>query len=75
MQISPKEDEVKALQKYAGPLEELSPPEQFLLVMSSVPRLTEKIHLLMLMLQFEVRAARDLKVDSISSWQQQDLDF
>ena len=57
MQISPKEDEVKALQKYSGPMEELSPPEQFLLIMSSVPRLNEKIHLLMLMHQFEVRAA------------------
>lgn len=54
MQISPKEDEVKALQKYSGPFEELSPPEQFLLIMSSVPRLNEKIHLLMLMHQFEV---------------------
>ena len=54
MQISPKEDEVKALQKYSGPLNELSPPEQFLLVMSSVPRLSDKIHLLMLMHQFEV---------------------
>ena len=54
MQISPKEDEVKALQKYAGPLKDLSPPEQFLLIMSSVPRLNEKIHLLMLMHQFEV---------------------
>ena len=54
MQISPKEDEVKALQKYSGPLNDLSPPEQFLLVMSSVPRLTDKIHLLMLMHQFEV---------------------
>ena len=56
VQISPKEEEVKALQKYAGPVEELSPPEQFLLIMSSVPRLNEKIHLLMLMHQFEVRS-------------------
>ena len=46
---------MKALQKYSGPVEELSPPEQFLLIMSSVPRLNEKIHLLMLMHQFEVR--------------------
>ena len=45
---------MKALQKYAGPLEDLSPPEQFLLIMSSVPRLNEKIHLLMLTHQFEV---------------------
>jgi hypothetical protein len=54
VQISPKEEEVKSLQKYAGPIEELSPPEQFLLIMSSVPRLNEKIHLLMLIHQFEV---------------------
>ena len=40
--------------KYAGPLKDLSPPEQFLLIMSSIPRLNEKIHLLMLMHQFEV---------------------
>ena len=45
---------MKALQKYAGPLKDLSPPEQFLLIMSSIPRLNEKIHLLMLMHQFEV---------------------
>ena len=49
---------MKALQKYSGPVEELSPPEQFLLIMSSVPRLNEKIHLLMLMHQFEVRPGR-----------------
>lgn len=48
---------MKALQKYAGPLEELSAPEQFLLIMSSVPRLNEKIHLLMLTHQFEVPSA------------------
>ena len=56
MQIAPKEDEAKALQSYSGPLEELSPPEQFLLVMSSVPRLHEKIHLLIHVRQFDVRA-------------------
>jgi hypothetical protein len=55
IQIAPKEDETKALQKYSGPFEELSLPEQFLLVMSTVPRLNEKIHLLILVHQFEVR--------------------
>lgn len=54
MQIAPKEEETKALQKYDGPMEELSLPEQFLLVMSTVPRLNEKIHLLILVHQFEV---------------------
>lgn len=56
MQIAPKEDEVKALQSYSGPVEELSPPEQFLLVMSSVPRLHEKIHLLIHVRQYDVGA-------------------
>jgi hypothetical protein len=42
------------LQKYSGPIDELSEPEQFLLVMSTVPRLNEKIHLLILVRQFEV---------------------
>lgn len=32
-------------------------PEQFLLVMSTVPRLNEKIHLLILVRQFEVQSA------------------
>ncbi len=54
VQIAPKEDETKALQKYSGPPEDLSLPEQFLLVMSTVPRLNEKIHLLILVHQFEV---------------------
>lgn len=54
MQIAPKEDEVKALQAYEGPKSELSPPEQFLLSMSSVPRLVDKINLLILLQQFEV---------------------
>lgn len=54
VQIAPKEEETKALQKYDGPMEELSLPEQFLLVMSTVPRLNEKIHLLILVHQFEV---------------------
>jgi hypothetical protein len=53
-QIAPKEDEAKALQGYSGPLEELSVPEQFLLVMSAVPRLHEKIHLLIHVRQFDV---------------------
>ncbi len=51
---------MKALQKYSGPLKDLSPPEQFLLVMSSVPRLNDKIHLLMLMHQFEVPSSTRL---------------
>ena len=54
VQIAPKEDEVKALQSYAGRTDELSLPEQFLLVMSGVPRLHNKIHLLILVRQFEV---------------------
>ena len=58
---------MKALQKYSGPVEELSPPEQFLLIMSSVPRLNEKIHLLMLMHQFEVRPG--CTVSSTPFWQ------
>ena len=45
---------MKALQSYAGRTDELSLPEQFLLVMSGVPRLPDKIHLLILVRQFEV---------------------
>lgn len=48
---------MKALQSYAGRMDELSLPEQFLLVMSGVPRLHDKIHLLILVRQFEVRGS------------------
>jgi len=54
LQIAPKEDETKALQAYAGPVNELSEPEQFLLVMSTIPRLTAKLNVLILIQQFEV---------------------
>lgn len=56
VQIAPKEDEVKALAKYAGALGTLSPPEAFLATMASVPRLMDKINLLILVQQFEVPA-------------------
>jgi Formin Homology 2 Domain len=55
MQIAPKDDELKACQQYTGRLEDLSPPEQFLLTMSTVPRLHDKINALILMAQFQVR--------------------
>ena len=42
-QIAPTEDEQRALQRYRGPAEELSPPEQFLLAMCAVPRLGRKV--------------------------------
>ena len=54
LQIAPKEDEVKELRSYPGPSSELAPPEQFLLAMSTVPRLTDKLNILILMQQFEV---------------------
>ncbi|KAK9846020.1 hypothetical protein WJX81_008599 [Elliptochloris bilobata] len=53
LQIAPKEDEVKALAKYAGAPGTLSPPEAFLATMASVPRLMDKINLLILIQQFE----------------------
>ncbi|GAB4823685.1 hypothetical protein N2152v2_010731 [Parachlorella kessleri] len=52
MQIAPTEDEQRALQRYRGPRSELSPPEQFLLVMCEVPRLDKKISALMFRNQF-----------------------
>ena len=55
MQIAPKEDELRAFQAYDGTYDELSPPEQFLYTMASVPRLNDKINVLILMHQFEVR--------------------
>ena len=54
MQIAPKEDELKAFQAFRGTYDDLSPPEQFLYVMASVPRLNDKINVLILMHQFEV---------------------
>jgi len=54
LQIAPKDDETKALQAYGGPVNELSAPEQFLLAMSTVPRLTDKLNILILILQFKV---------------------
>ena len=55
LQIAPKEDELRAFQGYMGTFEELSPPEQFLYIMASVPRLNNKINILILIHQFEVR--------------------
>lgn len=54
VQIAPKEDELRAFQAYQGTYDDLSPPEQFLYVMASVPRLSDKINVLILMHQFEV---------------------
>lgn len=54
MQIAPKEDELRAFQAYDGTYDELSPPEQFLYTMATVPRLNDKINVLILMHQFEV---------------------
>ena len=54
-QIAPKEEEAKELQAYQGAKKELAPPEQFLLAMSTVPRLTDKLNILVLMQQFEAR--------------------
>ena len=54
MQIAPKEDELRAFQHYQGTYEELTPPEQFLYTMATVPRLNDKINVLILMHQFEV---------------------
>jgi len=36
-------EEAKALKMYRGGFTELSPPEQFLLVMAGVPRLVHKV--------------------------------
>lgn len=47
---------MKALAKYAGALGTLSPPEAFLATMATVPRLIDKINLLILIQQFEARA-------------------
>lgn len=53
MQIAPSPDEAKALRMYRGPFAELSPPEQFLLVMAGVPRLVNKVQALIFRKQFE----------------------
>ncbi len=53
LQIAPKDDELKACQQFTGKPEDLSPPEQFLLTMSTVPRLHDKINVLILMAQFQ----------------------
>ena len=55
LQIAPKDDEQKVCEQYAGRVEDLSPPEQFLVTMSTVPRLLDKVHVLILMQQFQVR--------------------
>ena len=57
LQIAPKEDELRAFQAYEGTYEDLSPPEQFLYTMATVPRLNDKINVLILMHQFEVNQA------------------
>ena len=62
MQIAPKEDELRAFQAYDGTYDELSPPEQFLYTMASVPRLNDKINVLILMHQFEVSTRLPLSV-------------
>lgn len=52
MQIVPSEDEAKSLLAYAGPVEELSPPERFMRLMATVPRAVAKVGALMFRLQF-----------------------
>jgi hypothetical protein len=42
LQIAPTMEEAKALKMFKGPPSELSPPEQFLLAMASVPHLVNK---------------------------------
>ena len=54
MQMAPKPEEAQALQAYEGPVDELSEPERFLLALSCVPRLQDKIGALTLMQQFDV---------------------
>lgn len=66
LQIAPKDDELKACQQYTGRPEDLSPPEQFLLTMSTVPRLHDKINVLILMAQFQV-PAENSPISTLSS--------
>ena len=54
MQIAPKEDELKSLQGYSGTLGALSPPERFLVMLARIPRVVEKIKLLLLRRTFKV---------------------
>ena len=54
MQMAPKIEEVQALQAYEGPREELSEPESFLLALSYVPRLLDKVGALTIMQQYDV---------------------
>jgi hypothetical protein len=53
-QIAPTPDEVKELTKFRGVPSELSPPEQFLLAMTDIPRLQNKIAALMFVRQFSM---------------------
>ena len=53
LQIAPKDDEQKVCEQFTGRVEDLSPPEQFLITMSTVPRLPDKINVLILMKQFQ----------------------
>lgn len=70
MQIAPKEDELRAFQAYEGTYDELSPPEQFLYTMASVPRLNDKINVLILMHQFEVNhSALECTGPPLGAWQ------
>ena len=52
LQIAPTQDETKALTLYRGGVDELSAPEKFLLMMSKVPRLPQKIETLIFERQF-----------------------
>lgn len=70
-QIAPREDEVKALARYAQGGEAramLSPPEAFLATMSTVPRLMDKINLLILIQQFEVLPCASTNFLHVSSY-------
>ena len=61
LQVAPKDDEVRALAAWRGLPSELAPPEAFLHALASVPRLTDKVNLLLLATSFDgmVAAARD----------------
>ena len=54
VQIAPKEDELASLLAYQGDRRALSQPEQFLVMMSEIPRLVDKLNVLRSLLQFEV---------------------
>ncbi|GJP80033.1 hypothetical protein CLOP_g10271, partial [Closterium sp. NIES-67] len=51
-QVIPNDDEVQQLQGYTGPVDALCAPEQFLLTLASIPRLRDKIEVLVFMLRF-----------------------